>query len=174
MPSPPDPPSLPWEPITRRAAAAFRADIERAPRTTLRGGASLDAYEPPPPYDPALDEPTDDYVETYACNGLVYVDPDSWRHYLPRLMTHALRNQAVRNRPGAGLAIGALLGSLRPPDRDPPRLATLTTEQEGVIVDLLDLLAFGEGSDWQDETMELLDEDYWAPAAVEARARSRP
>ena len=156
----------------RRAAAAFRADVERDPRTTLRGGNSLDAYEQPPAYDSVLDEVTDDYVETYAHYGLVYVDPDSWRHYLPRLTDHALRNHEARGRPGAGLAIGALLGSLRPPDRDPPRLASLTTEQERVIVDLLDILAFGEGSHWQDEAMALLDEDYWAPAAVEQRARA--
>jgi hypothetical protein len=126
------------EDIVRRAAAAFRADAERPPRTTLRGGDSLDAYEQPPPYDPGLDAATDDYVETYASYGLVYVDADSWRHYLPRLIEHALRNHDVRDRPRAGLAIGALLGSLRPPERDPPRLATLTIEQERVIIDLLD------------------------------------
>jgi hypothetical protein len=171
MPSPPRHARAEAEEIARRAAAAFRADAERAPRTTLRGGSSLDSYEQPPAYDPVLDEATDAYVETYACYGLVYVDPDSWRHYLPRLIDHALRNGNVRDRPSAGLAVGALLGSLRPPDRDPPRLASLTTEQERVIVDLLDILAFGEGSEWQDEAMELLDEDYWAPAAIEQRAR---
>jgi hypothetical protein len=159
------------EEIARRAAAAFRADAEREPRTTLRGGNSLDGYEQPPAYDPVLDEPTDGYVETYASYGVVYLDPDSWRHYLPLLMDHALRNYDVRGQPGAGLAIGALLGSLRPPDRDPPRLATLTTAQERVIVALLDVLAFEEDSDWQDEAMELL-EDYWAPAEVEQRAKA--
>ena len=158
--------------IARRAAAAFRTDVERDPRTSLRGANSLDGYEQPPPFDPVLDEATDDYVETYANYGLVYVDADSWRHYLPRLMDHALRNHDVRGRPGAGLAIGALLASLRPPDREPPRLATLTTEQECVIVDLLDVLAFGEGSDWQDEAMALLDEDHWSPEAIEQRARA--
>ncbi len=173
MPSPHRHATPEAEELARRAATAFHADMERDPRTTLRGGNSLDAYEPPPAYDPVLDEATDDYVETYACYGLVYVDPDSWRHYLPRLMDHALRNQAVRDRPGAGLAIGALLASLRPPDRDPPRLASLTTDQERVIVDLLDMLAFGAASDWQDEAMELLDDDYWAPAAVAQRAKAR-
>src|SRR4029453_7183040 len=110
------------------AYAAFGADVAANPAITLRGGNALDSYDSPPPFDPAIDDPTDAYLETYAFNGVAFLDPPSWRHSLPRLIDYALRNTAS-NAPGT-MAIEGLLWSLRPPDREPPRLGSLTREQE--------------------------------------------
>jgi len=85
---------------------------------------------------------------------LGYLDAQSWRHYLPRLIDYAFR------RPDdPAIAVEALLGSLRPPDRYPPRLGTLTAEQEAVIVAFLETLALGDGSDHlQDEAQQALEQ----------------
>ena len=40
------------------------------------------------------------------------------------------------------MVIDGLLASLRPPDREPPRLASLSAGQEAVVVAVLDVLAF--------------------------------
>jgi hypothetical protein len=56
--------------------------------------------------------------------------------------------------------VGALIASLRPPDRDPPRLASLSPAQEKVIRELLQVLAFGEGSAWQRDACQAL-EKWW-------------
>jgi hypothetical protein len=69
--------------LARRAHQVFRADLVLDPPITLRGGNALDDYEQPPAVDPRLDDPTDTYLEQYAHYGLVYLDPPSWRHYLP-------------------------------------------------------------------------------------------
>ncbi len=50
--------------------------------------------------------------------------------------------------------------SLRPPDREPPRLSVLTAEQKSVIIKFLERMAFEERSDYQDEAIEVLEE-YW-------------
>ncbi|HEX6049910.1 MAG TPA: DUF6714 family protein [Gemmatimonadaceae bacterium] len=149
--------------IVRRAYAAFRADLDGTPPITLRGGDRLDSYAEPPSFDPELDEPTDAYLETFAFNGLNFLDPPSWRHYLPSLIDYALRNIAS-NAPGT-MAIDGLLWSLRPPDRDPPRLASLTPEQEQVIVAALDELAFAEDSVYKDDALQVLEE-WWIPGAL--------
>ena len=39
----------------------------------------------------AHDQPTDAYLEGFAFWGLAYLDAQSWRHYLPRLIDYALR-----------------------------------------------------------------------------------
>ena len=88
----------------------------------------------------------------------------SWRHYLPALIDYALRHVDV---PGA-MVIEALLGGLRPPDREPPRLASLTKEQEAVVIAVLDVLAFDERSAHRPLAMQVLEED-WAPAALYRR-----
>ena len=149
--------------IIRRAYEAFRADLEATPPVTLRGGEALDSYDEPPPFDPDVDEPTDGYLEAYAFHALNFLDAPSWRHYLPRLIDYALRNIAS-NAPGT-MAIDGLLWSLRPPDRDPPRLASLTPEQEAVIVAVLDELAFAEESVYKADAMQVMEE-WWIPGAL--------
>ena len=60
-------------------------------------------------------------LEGFAFWGLAYLDAQSWRHYLPRLIDYALR------RPDdPAMVAEALVRSLRPPDRYPPRLASLS------------------------------------------------
>lgn len=146
------------EQIVRRAFEAFRADLESVPTITLRGGDALDSYDEPPPYDAALDEPNDAYLEAWAFNALNFLDPQSWRHYLPRLIDYALRNIAS-HAPGT-MAIDGLLWSLRPPDRDPPRLGSLTPAQKEVVVAALDQLAFADDSVYRADAMQVMEE-WW-------------
>jgi hypothetical protein len=154
--------------IVQRAYEAFHADVEATPSITLRGGDALDSYDEPPPYDPAIDVPNDAYLEAWAFNGLNFLDPPSWRHYLPRLIDYALRNIAS-NAPGT-MAIDGLLWSLRPPDRDPPRLASLTTAQEEVVVAALDQLAFADDSVYRKDAMQVMEE-WWIPGALYRKPR---
>lgn len=152
--------------IVERAFAAFHADAAAVPPMTLRGGAAVDRYDVPPNYEPDTDRPTDAYLEAYAYWGLVYLDPASWRHYLPCLIDYALRHVGE---PGS-LVTEGLLSSLRPPDREPPRLASISPAQEAVVVAFLDVLAFDEGSAYRDFAMQVLEE-YWTPNAL---YRQRP
>jgi hypothetical protein len=61
-----------------------------------------------------------------------------------------------------------LLSSLRPPEREPPRFAVLTKDQEELIGAFLDVLAFDEASVWHDLAMQVLEE-YWIPGALYRR-----
>jgi hypothetical protein len=149
--------------IIRRAYEVFQADVDATPTTTLRGGEALDSYDEPPPYDPDIDVATDAYLEAYAFNALNFLDAQSWRHYLPRLIDYALRNIAS-TAPGT-MAIDGLLWSLRPPDRDPPRLASLTKSQEEVVVAALDQLAFSDDSVYRKDAMQVMEE-WWIPGAL--------
>ena len=148
------------------AFEAFRADAETVPPLTLRGGNSVDSYDEAEPFDPARDEPIDAYIEGFAFWGLGYLDAQSWRHYVPRLISYAFR------RPDdPAMAVEALIRSLRPPDRYPPRLGTLTAEQEAVVVAFLETLALGDGtSHLRDDAQQALEE-WWLPGA---RHRPRP
>ena len=57
------------------------------------------------------------------------------------------------------MAPEGLLYALRPPDREPPRLATLTLEQETVIVASLEELAFSDDTRlYHEDAMQILDE----------------
>ena len=150
--------------MIERARAAFRDDAATIPAMTLRGGAAVDGYAAPPAHDPEADEPSDAYLEAYAYWGLAYLDPGSWRHYLPGLIDYALRHL---DDPGSMVTEG-LLWSLRPPDREPPRLASLSGEQEAVVVATLDLLAFDERSVCREFAMQVLEE-YWVPNALYRR-----
>ena len=101
----------------------------------------MDGYDRPEPFDSARDEPTDEYLEGFAFWGLAYLDAQSWRHYLPRLIDYALR------RPDdPAMVAEALVRSLRPPDRYPPRLASLSAEQEAVVTAFLEHVALGEAT----------------------------
>src|SRR5262249_60910870 len=74
----------------------------------------------------------------------------------------------TRARAGAGTA---LMRSWRRRDRYPPRLATLTAEQETVVVAFLETLALGDGSGHMQEDAQQALEEWWLPGA---RHRPRP
>jgi Family of unknown function (DUF6714) len=152
--------------IVSRAFEVFRADAETVPPLTLRGGNAVDSYDDAEPFDPARDEPTDAYIEGFAFWGLGYLDAQSWRHYLPRLISYAFQRPE-----DPAMAVEALIRSLRPPDRYPPRLATLTAEQETVVVVFLETLALGDGSGQMQNDAQQALEEWWLPGA---RHRPRP
>jgi hypothetical protein len=142
---------------------AFAADLAAVSPMTLRQGDAIDSCAEPPPRDDA-DAITDEYLEKYFW-GLTYLDSDSWRHYLPALADLARRRLSSNSN-----AIGALISSLRPPDRDPPRLASLTPQQEVAVRELLELLAFSANSAWQEQACQALEE-WWVEGAL-YRARA--
>jgi len=127
---------------------------------TLRGGNAVDSYDLPAPFDPAEDEPTDQYLERFAFWGLGYLDAQSWRHYLPRLIDYAFRCPH-----DPAMVTEALVRSLRLPDRYPPRLASVDAEQEAVVHDFLQLVSEGTALPHvRDEARQALEE-YWGPNA---------
>ena len=145
----------------RSAFEVFRADADAPPPLSLRGGNAVDGYDEAEPFDAVRDDPTDAYLEGFAFWGLGYLDARSWRHYLPRLIGYAFR------RPDdPAMAVEALIRSLRPPDRYPPRLATLTPEQEAVVVAFLETLALGDDgfAHLREEAQQALEE-WWLPGA---------
>ena len=103
--------------LARRALEVFSADRIAVPSTTLRSADAIDSYRAPIPFDPALDEPTDAYLEQYTFWGQAFLDPASWRHYLPQWIDYALRHPSTLT----GMVVDGMLASLRPPDRNPPR-----------------------------------------------------
>ena len=120
----------------------------------------MDGYDQPPPFDLVQDEPTDAYLEGFAFWGLGYLDARSWRHYLPRLIDYAFRHPH-----DPAMVTEALVRSLRPPDRYPPRLATLTAEQESVVRGFLEEVALhGAVPHLQADAQQALEE-WWLPAA---------
>ena len=151
--------------LSKWAYTAFESDSIKIPPMTLRGGDAVDSYDLPPPYDEELDQPTDDYLQQYAYFALPHLDPLSWRYYLPFLIDYSLRHATAEAPPESSLVVEGTLSSLRPPDREPPRLSVLKAEQESVIIKFLDLLAFDERSDYQDYGMQVLEE-YWIPGAL--------
>lgn len=139
--------------------SAFAPEVAAAPSVTLRAGNDLDDYEQPSQFDPAADSICDAYLESYSW-GIAHLDAASWRHYLPHLIEYALRHRHDNS-----LVVDALLSALRPPDRDPPRLASLSQRQESLITRFLEALAFGESSAHQDLACQVLDE-WWVPNAL--------
>jgi hypothetical protein len=146
--------------IVRKAFEVFRADADALPPLTLRGGNAVDSYDEAAPFDPALDEPTDAYIEGFTFWGLGYLDAQSWRHYLPRLIGYAFRRPH-----DPAMAVEALIRSLRPPDRYPPRLSTLTADQEAVVVAFLEALAFGDDTSHVQVDAQQALEEWWLPGA---------
>jgi uncharacterized protein DUF6714 len=154
------------EEIVRRAGEAFSTDAGAVPPLTLRGANAVDGYDDPEPYDAARDAPDDAYLERFAFWGLGYLDAQSWRHYLPRLVAYAFR------RPDdPAMVVEALVRSLRPPDHYPPRLGSLTAEQEAAIVAFLETLALADGHDHVRDDAQQALEEWWLPGA---RHRPRP
>jgi hypothetical protein len=150
--------------IVRRAFEAFGDDLAVPPPLTLRGGNAVDSYSRAEHFDETLDQPTDAYLEGFAFWGLGYLDAQSWRHYLPRLIDYSLR------RPDdPAMVAEALVRSLSPPDRYPPRLASLSSAQELVVTAFLEHLALGDaGSALKEDAQQALEE-WWLP-----NPRSRP
>jgi uncharacterized protein DUF6714 len=151
--------------IIRRAFDVFGADVATPPPLTLRGGERVDSYDVPKPYDADHDTLTDEYIEAFAFHALPFLDARSWRHYLPRLMEHAFR----RPDEPTGLVLQALIRSLRAPDREPPRLTTLTAEQETVVVAFLEAIAGDPGREEDAEAARQALLEWWVP-----NARHRP
>ena len=152
--------------LVQRAYAAFQRDAGHPPPLTLRGGNGVDGYGHPAPYDTDLDQSTDDYLEQFTFWGLVYLDARSWRHYVPRLIEYALRQPADPR-----MVIEAFVRSLRPPDRYPPRLASLTQEQEDTVRAFLEAVAFGSfAPELRDDAQQALEEWWWP----QPRARPTP
>jgi hypothetical protein len=146
--------------ICRRAGEVFLADLQAAPQKTLRGGNAEDSYDVPPAPDLELDRLSDEYLETYTFWGLAFLDAPSWRHYLAPLIDYAFRHMDDPR-----MAVEGLLHNLRPPDREPPRLASLTVEQEAVIVAFLEQVAFSDDSANREFAMQVLEE-WWIPDAL--------
>lgn len=145
--------------LVARAMQAFAGDIRTPPSISLRGGNALDEYSVAPPFDPAIDDYSAAYFERYWW-GIAHLDPPSWRHYLPFLMQYALEHRA-----DGDMVIDSLLMALRPPDRDPPRLASLNAEQEAVVAQFLESLAFGEPCPFQEMACQVVEE-WWVPGAL--------
>jgi hypothetical protein len=155
------------EALSARAFEAFLADNRGTPALTLRGGNSLDEYKEPEAFDPEIDAVSDFYFERYWW-GVAHLDPRSWRYYLPHLIDYALRHRRENT-----MVIDALLTSLRPPDRQPARLASLSAEQEAVVSAFLDVMAFDDTSVHQDLARTALEE-WWAPGALYRPSDAQP
>lgn len=145
--------------LSKMLLDAFADDIAVDPKVTLRGGKHLDDHGAPPPFDPVTDKISDEYMESFHC-GVAHLDPASWRHYLPKLADYLVRHF------NQGTLVGeATITSLCAPDRDPPRLATLTPRQEQAVTEVLEFLAFTEGSAHQGDACRAIDE-WWSPDAM--------
>ena len=144
----------------RLARDAFRAELALPPALTLRGANAVDSYERPEPYDAALDEPTDEYIERHAFWGMPYLDARSWRHYLPRLIEYAFAHPA-----DPAMVVEAMVRSLRPPDRVPARLTTLSRAQEEVVIRFLEHLALPDDASGSSQDARTALAEWWRPDA---------
>ncbi len=145
--------------IIEEAKRVFSDNLGTSPQRTLRAGDALDEYRPELGFDPVTDCISDEYLEEYHW-GINHLDPESWKHYLPTLIEYSIRYIDEDS-----LVTIALLNSLRPPDRTPPRLASLSQEQERVISGLLEILAHNESSAHQELACQVMDE-WWIPNSL--------
>ena len=139
--------------------AAFSAEGTAFPPMTLRGGDALDLNKPAPPFDVLVDAISDEYLEAHPW-GSGWLDAASWRHYLPFMMEYALRHVTETSD-----VTDALLTSLRPPERTPPRLGSLTKAQETAVLRFLDVMAYNAESASRDLAAVVLSE-WWTPDAI--------
>jgi len=114
------------ENLKRRLRNAFAVDAALSPALTLRGANAIDSYTEPSPFDAEQDACLPEYLEAHAW-GIHHLDPASWRHYLPALGELALDSLST-----GSSAVSGLIQSLRPPDRDPPRLGSLDITPESI------------------------------------------
>jgi hypothetical protein len=157
----------------QRARDAFREELAQTPALTLRGGNAVDSYDRPEPFDRSLDQPSDDYIERHASWAMPFLDARSWRHYLPRLIEYAFAHPD-----DPAMVVEATVLSLRPPDRVPARLTTLSREQEEVVIRFLEHLAqiddaSGSGGDARTALAEWWRPDAHLRAQAEAQAAAR-
>ena len=145
--------------LVTQAFAVFAEEAAARPTVTLRAGNEIDEYRSPSSFDGSIDVVSDEYLERFSW-GVGYLDAASWRHYLPHLIEYALRHMQQ----GSNVA-DALLNSLRPPDREPPRLASLSPAQEALVTRFLDVLAFSPESAHQAEACQVLEE-WWVPGSL--------
>ena len=138
----------------------FEFSDDCVPSMTLRSGNEIDNYDNPISFEELIDVPNDKCLEDFYY-GMSYLDSKSWKYYLPIFIDYSLRNYITSN----SIVIDSLISSLRPPEREPPRLSTLNEEQKKAIVTFLDTLAFDNKSIWKNEAMVALEE-YWAPGAL--------
>jgi hypothetical protein len=145
--------------LIAQLTVAFAGDLECPPRMTLRSGDAVDSFGVKQPYYVELDAVTDQYLSRYTW-GMAHLDAESWRHYLPSFAAFALRNLQSNE-----VVVTAFIQSLRPPDRDPPRLASLSAAQQSVMKDVLEVLAYSPDSIWQAEACQALEE-WWIDGAL--------
>jgi len=133
------------------------------PVITLKQGDDIDAYGKSSEEKNAVLNDwrsiPDEYLVQYQ-NGLIYLDAQSWRYYLPAFLRHAVCN-ANRVSP----ATDACLSNLRPPDKEPPRLKTISPTERTAIVSALEYLAFDLGSVYQETACQVLEE-YWVEKSL--------
>lgn len=152
-------------PIATRACAVFALEAAGIPPMSLRAGNAIDSYETAPAWSDTADRLSDDYLEQHYW-GIAHLDPLSFRHYLPALIDYGLRHIHAGNN-----VVDAFLFALRPPDRDPPRLGSLSSEQEAAVVAFLHAMAFNAASVCADDAMLALEE-WWGPGARHRTAAS--
>jgi len=145
--------------LRERIATAFAVELASTPPMSLRAAGEVDVGRPPPPFDPAQDAPSNEYLEQHAYD-LPFLDSESWRFYLPRLLALAVADARASSN-----AVDGLLESLRPPDREPPRLASLSSEQEAIVASVLKYVAFGEGAAHCEAASTALEE-WWGEAPL--------
>ena len=146
--------------LIEKAYNEFHTEKDYFPAMTLRSGKSVDSGREEIEFNRLLDKPSYKYLEDNY-DGICFLDPQSWKYYLPILIEFSIKNYTSSN----SMVIDSLLASLRPPDRKPSRFRSLNKEQENVIIEFLDKLAFDEQSNWKKESMLVLEE-YWAPGAL--------
>jgi hypothetical protein len=154
--------------LLRKAREAFQAELAEPPALTLRGANAVDGYDTPQPYDAEIDAPSDEYLERFTLWAMPYLDARSWRHYLPRFIEYAFAHPD-----DPAMVVESAVRSLRPPDRVPARLATLSSDQEAVVTSFLEVLALGEDADGPGEDARTALEEWWLPGAY-LRAESSP
>jgi hypothetical protein len=152
----------------RLARLAFREELAQRPALTLRGANAVDSFDSPEPFDPKLDEPTDEYLERLTYWAMPYLDARSWRHYLPRLIEYALAHPE-----DPAMVVDATVRSLRPPDRVPTRLTTLTRAQEEVVVRFLEHLARTNDEGSPNDARSALEEWWYPDAYVRAQSEKQ-
>lgn len=144
--------------LLRKARDAFRTESAELPALTLRGANAVDGYDRPEPYDAEVDASSDEYLERFSFWAMPYLDARSWRHYLPRFIEYALAHPD-----DPAMVVEAVVRSLRPPDRVPTRLTTLSSDQEAVVTSFLELLALGDDADGPGGEARTALEEWWLP-----------
>jgi hypothetical protein len=145
--------------LTAELLKAFCSETSCTPLMSLRAGNSIDDYDTPTPFDPEHDKVSDEYLESFYW-GLSYLDALSWQHYLPYFFQYAFRKIHE-----GSVVTDALLSSLRPPDRTPARLGSLSAEQETAIRRAIEHLAFAKDSVHSEFACQVLEE-WWLPNSM--------